>query len=198
VRKREPLGAVTEVLGLAVPAMMAIPFANIKDVAAVPRVIFPLDAAIFPAVAVIPVPAVTVVAATTFVPAFTVPPAKTPPRVAVIFPPVAVIPVPAVTVVLAATDPRVDAMLPVEEVIFPVAVRVPVTNVLPVVLPILTAPVPGVVPIFVAAAPAVLIVVVPVSEIGPGVTVRDAKTPAPPPTSRSTQFAWLLDIEARI
>jgi hypothetical protein len=58
----------------------------------------------------------------------------------------------------------------------------------PTALPIDTAPVPPV-PICVAAAPAVLMVVAPVNEIGPGVTVKDAKIPAPPPAATSTHVA---------
>jgi hypothetical protein len=102
------------------------------------------------------------------------------PLVAVMFPRVAVIVVAAVMLVPAFTWPAVATIFPVEAVIPALEVRVPVTAVLPVALPIATAPVPPV-PMVVVAAPEVLIVVVPtalkvVAWTGLGVVLPNPRT----------------------
>lgn len=89
------------------------------------------------------------------------------------------------------TFPALTVTPPVVTVIPADVVKVPVTAVFPVAFPILTAPVPPV-PKVVTAAPVVLILVVPVNETGPGVTVKDANVPAPPDVVTCFQVAKLL------
>ena len=144
---------------VAAPASTNVPAEHVADDVAAMTSLFPavlktrlpLVAVMLPNVAVILVPALTA------------------PAVATILPVVDVMPVPAVTVVPAVREPADAAIFPAVAVMFPadattfprVRVRLPAgIVVLPVALPILTAPVPPT-PMFVVAAPELLMFAVP-------------------------------------